>query len=396
MIGLKRRNNVNKNTFFNVLSQMVLTILSPVSPIVILVVGYWLNQFELNGLTEIFDTHFTLGCLVTWLIFSIVCTILEQKNKEQERKIDALNAANEEKARQLEVSSGIILHKYGDFGAFKRQQMFLEAMKIVVDNNQQINSAQLYTYTILPGGSNRQTRRIRLNGLIGYAKENVIVNNILQTYYNIKSWEQIQSIVNDWKLSADDQRSTREQKRAYDSFCNESIKLFSHIHNELRNKGKNTSYTLTEEDFSSYRILLLLYQMMNFDQSINTIQYLLSGDKDSKEEREVLQKFEEKLYNGKRTGILGSIILDNFFVFRHDRKGSSTKSGRLYISIPLQVLKQNYCVLFVINEDLEYVKDIENIYYKLKDQFVELIEDFLNKKNNKRYRILKIKDLTDD
>lgn len=394
----ERGNSVNKNTFFNILSQMVLTILSPVSPIVILVVGYWLNQFELNGLTDIFDTHFTLGCLVTWLIFSIVCTILEQENKEQKRKIDALNTANEEKARQLEVSSGIILHKYGDFAAFKHQQMFLEAMKIMVDNNQQINSAQLYTYTILPGGSNRQMRRIRVNGLIGYAKENVIVNNILQTYYSIKYWEQIQSIVDDWKLSVDDQRSTREQKRADNSFRNESMKLFSDIRNELRNKGKNTSYTLTEEDFGSYCILQLLYLMMLSGQyiSMDAIQYLLSSDKDSTEDREVLEKFEEKIYTVKRTSILGNIILDNCFILGHGRKGSSTNSGRLYISIPLQVLKQNYFVLFVLNENLEYGKDMENICSKLENQFTELIEDFLNKKINKRYRILKIRDLTDD
>lgn len=326
--------------------------LNPASPLLTLLVGWLLTLYAtVPGADLPYIVRFLLArktiivyAIFLWIFLACVYYYFSCKVKELEEKVLMQQASIQEKNSQLQHSAGIIMNKYGEFLGFKMHMMFQEALKEVVNNVDAIDSAQIYSYatSIKKLGISPQEVLIKLENITGYASENVDINQILQTYYHIdkKHYDRLQNIVHLWKKVANgisDDTSAATLEYDQDILQKEVIKLFEDIYHSFESVDKETVLQ-NEKLYNDYRILTLLYQIASDTNKVNSVSRLLPEEK---------AELEEFLNQGKRTGILGSILLDDTFIFRH--AGPSAKHGRIYVCFPFQCYEKEYCVLFTIS-----------------------------------------------
>lgn len=86
------------------------------------------------------------------------------------------------------------------------------------------------------------------------------------------------------------------------------------------------------------------------------------------------KEIEYYLLNGKRTGILSSILLEDTFMFKYTRN-SHKKDGRAYVCFPANIANQNYIIVFSIQTfDLDEYIDLEQEIDSLKSDFVNRLK----------------------
>lgn len=358
-------------------------LISPISPILTLAIG-WLLTLSVTVENEDFPQpinymiqhrNYIFICIFLWLLFTLLYQYHVNCINEERQKNQILQAQIKEKDRQLETSSGIILHKYGEFGEFKRNLMFREAMKQIVENSHLVDSAQLYSYTIL---SNQKKRvKIRVNAVTGFSGEGVVINSILQTYYELEKdvFDEIDFIVQKWKQleSKDVDMSWAERKLQGKIFTDRAMKLFDRLRNELRELKSIEELFEDEIYYNNYRVLTILYKLMTRVDDANKLPNLVydsTKPHDEKEQR--LKELEDELYKGKRTGVLGSILLKDIFMFRH--VGTSSKNGRTYVAFSIPIFYQNYCILFTVDTNqIEDSQQLRSICEKHREEFVKII-----------------------
>lgn len=381
------------NRIKRIVKTLIDLIVSPVSPVLTLAIGWLLTisvtttNTEFPFVINMMIQHRRILFLIVfvWLIFALAYQYHVNAIEEIRQENKILKAQITEKDRQLNTSSGIILNKFGEFERFKRIAMFEEAMKVIVDNSMIIESAQLYSYSILNHQKNKI--RIKLNSVAGYVQEEVVINNILQTYYELEKddYKKVRFIVELWKqlTSVNSNALSWEQiTLKSEAFIQNSTELFSKIKDKLRKI--NSQVELLEGDgeinYNNYRVLTVLYQLMNSTDSLNILPALLIEKDDSDVKRSQIEWLENELYKGKRTGLLGSILLEDVFMFRH--VGTSSKHGRLYIAFTLEISEQNYCILFTVAanqiDEISNSEQLRRECENLKAKFVENIRKMSN------------------
>lgn len=380
------------NRIKRIIKTLIDIAISPLSPVLTLAIGWILTISVTTANVEfphIINVMIENRKMLFWLVFGWLIVAFAYKfhvdtiaEIKQENAI--LKAKITEKDRQLNTSSGIILNKFGEFARFKRIAMFEEAMRVVVDNSLMVESAQLYSYSIL--NYQRNKIRIKLNAVAGYAQEGVVINNILQTYYELKKdvYERVRFIVELWKQVNNEALSWEQKNLKSTALVENSTSLFSELKRELREIGEPV--VLLEGNgeiyYNDYRVLTVLYQLMNSIDDLNVLTDLLTEkeDRDNLEKQTRIKNLEDELYKGKRTGLLGSIILEDVFMFRH--VGKSSKHGRLYIAFTLEISKQNYCILFTASasqvDELSSNEQLRRECEKLKVKFVEIMRNLSN------------------
>lgn len=369
---------LKNNPVGRVLQALVTLIFYPLSPCMILLVG-WILTLIVTDANESFPKpiywclihrQVLIFVLAIWFIIAFLIQYTSSRINDYKTKVSSLEEEIKEQKRLLNTSSGIILNKFGEFGRFKRIAMFEEAMKTIVDNSSMIDSAQLYQYSVLSEG--KKYTVIKLNSVSGYAQEGVVINSILQTYYKLKKddYNRFKDVLSIWKqliFSNRNNMSWNERERKNAIFADESMELFSDLKNVLNHIS---STDLHEDDgeiyYNTYRMLTVLYQLMNPSDDINRLPSLLSKT----------DGVESELHNGKRTGILGSILIEDSFMFRNT--GISSKNGRLYIAFTVEIFEQNYCILFTVGAtQMEYIRSKQQLKEeceRLKKRFVEIIQ----------------------
>lgn len=277
----------------------LLTLLNPISPISILIVGWLLtilvtqpNDKFPNFINSMIENSFTIFFfIIFWIIFAVIYS-------EQESKINFLTTENEnkdimirEKERQLNDSAGIILNRSGDFANFNRLLRFNEVLKDFTENNTIIECVQMYSY------STKRTDNIvniKVTFYSGYCSDGIDINNLAQCNYDI----------------------------------------------DYNDYARKLSITM----FDKNRLL----------------------GKDNEE-------LENYLLNGKRTGILNSILLEDIFMFKYTRN-SHKKDGRAYVAFPLKISMKNYiCVFSIHTLDLDKNIDLE---YEIKSLRQDIVKRF--------------------
>ena len=89
---------------------------------------------------------------------------------------------------------------------------------------------------------------------------------------------------------------------------------------------------------------------------------------------EQYKEIEYYLLNGKRTGILNSILLEDLFMFKYTRN-SHKKNGRAYVCFPINIVYQNYIVVFSLQtNDLDENIELEQEIEVLKRDFINRME----------------------
>ena len=201
----------------------------------------------------------------------------------------------------------------------------------------------------------------------GYVYDNIDINNLAQTYYELDyaDYNQLKDIVNIWKeLSTNSVTSIREKDALIETVVKGIEDLFKRYHSELH-KLTDVS-NVNNKHFTKYRILTLLIRLAR-RYSTTTIdnKNILGEDK---------KELEYYLLNGKRTGILSSILLEDTFMFKYTRN-SHKKDGRAYVCFPANIANQNYIFVFSIQTfDLDEYIDLEQEIDSLKSDFVNRLK----------------------
>lgn len=358
----------------NYIKNAILALLHPISPIVTLIVGWLLSVLVtepnekfpgfINSMIE--NPISILIFIIFWLIFTVIYTELQRKLEISEKEIVAKNETIREKEIQLNQTSGIVLNRSGDFANFNKILRYNDVLKGFVENNMLVESAQIYSYSI-----KRIDNKviIKVNYDSGYVYENIDINNLAQTYYELDyiDYNTIKDIIKTWKSLATNSVSTYREKDVLINYVVDEItKLFRKYHSDLINISDVSE--IEGKHFTEYRILTLLIRLTR-RQSATTFETnnILGNGK---------QNIEEYLLNGKRTGILNSILLEDTFMFKYTRN-SHKKNGRAYVGFHANITKQNYVIIFSIQtSDLDPYIDLEQEITNLKLDFISR----LNKK----------------
>ena len=358
-----------KKRIEDIAKNIIIVLLNPISPVVTLLIGWLLtvlvtqpsDRFPdfINYLIE--NPFVIIIFVIFWLIFSVIYT--EQKGEIQSLKneVKRKNTVIEEKERQLNSTAGVVLNRVGDFADFTKSLRFKDALIGFVNNNPLVECAQIYNYSIKRIG---EKIAIKVCYESGYAYEDIDINNIAQTYYEIeyKDYNSLKDIIKIWKeLSGDNNKGYREIDALTKCIVSEITEIFKKYHNNLLNISKIDE--IEHKHFTEYRILTLLLRLTRKLSTTTFDKYNILGD-----EKKDIENF---LLNGKRTGILNSILLEDTVMFKYTRN-SQRKNGRAYVSFHMNIANQNYIIIFSIQtNELDANTNLEHEITDLKNDFVK-------------------------
>lgn len=355
-----------------IIKNVILSLLNPISPIVTLLIG-WLLSILVTQPNENFP-HFLnfmienpiviMVFVVFWLIFSVVYTELESRIEKLKQEVGSKQEIIKEKEIQLNHTSGIILNRSGDFANFNRLLRFNEVLKGFTENNTIVECVQMYSYS---------TKRVEDKVVIkvvydcSFCSDGIDINNLAQCHYDINynDYNTLKNTIAIWKKLSSNVYYPFPEKDSMIKIVVDGINdIYRKYHNTL--KSLININEINNFHFTQYRIMTLLSRMARrqsvtmFDK--NTI---LGKDK---------EEIEDYLLNGKRTGILNSILLEDIFMFKYTRN-SHKKDGRAYVAFPINISMQNYiCVFSIQTLDLDKNIDLEHEIKSLRKDFVKRFE----------------------
>ena len=357
-----------------IVKNVIIALLNPVSPIVILAVGWLLTILVTSPQPDfprlinylIADKGAILLFLLFWLVFSVIYTEQVNRIRSLKETIELKDEIIKEKENQLNHTAGLVLNRSGDFARFSRQLRFQDALAGFVKNNILVESAQIYTYSI---------KRINRDVVIkvvydsAYVYDDVDINNLAQTYYELdySEYAQLKDIINMWKeLSINSVTSMREKDALIKEVVHGIETLFRNYFSELC--GLQDIKEIENKHFTKYRILTLLIRLARRYSTTTIDNKNILG--------EANKEIEYYLLNGKRTGILSSILLEDTFMFKYTRN-SCRKDGRAYVCFPANISNQNYIIVFSIQTfDLDEYIDLEQEIDNLKRDFVNRLNNY--------------------
>lgn len=211
-----------------------------------------------------------------------------------------------------------MLNRSGDFAKFNKALRFNDALFGFVQNNKLVESAQIFQYSI---------KRINNTVIIkviydsGYVFEDVDINNLAQTYYEFDylDYNKLCDIIKTWKkLSTDSTANYRELDILINYVVKEITELFKKYYDDLVNITDVSQ--IENKHFTEYRILTLLIRLARRLSTTTIDKKILGDDK---------EQIEDYLLNGKRTGILSSILLEDTFMFKYTRNSHKKTEERM-------------------------------------------------------------------
>ena len=354
------------NTFFNTI--MSPGICSGVGISIICTLGP-LNDRDDSAVIHFLYSNKEVLCLfcLLWIAFSF---ILDSLLKKKDDKIALLKEENaglqkviQQKNEQLNETHKILYNRYGEFARFANGVRFEEILKQFVDKKTIVDSAQIYRIT-----RNKEYSRIviTLNHVKGYCKAGLDINSLLQTNFVLKYdvYKMFRrGVFRKWnRLKYEDLKSW-EAAELYNEISVTAKEIASIIMKRMR---KIDCVGIVEDnDFSYYRLLSILSLILMGGDGIITFDEV-SMDKE----------INRYLRGGKRTGVLGAVLLEDIFIFSH--KGESKKNGRMYVSFYFEDMGNPYVTIFSFTPS--------NLSEKLgfKEEILELVDDFKSVLNEGR------------
>ena len=235
---------------------------------------------------------------------------------------------------------------------FARQLLFKSVLNEFVNGNPEIDSCQLYAYSLHRIGDDIN---IKICNQGGYCCENVEINSIMQSYYelNYSDYSKFQSIMNKWKLlrGLDDEFFTDAAEKVLTQLIELSDILISKLNklngvNDIKNIHFAEYRLLNIIIFLTKKLAVLQQNKANDNGQISSLSfegYVAHMKNPFGEEKKEVADYLE--YN-KRTGLMGSILTDEEFGFSYE--GQSEKCGRVYVCFPIDLFGVDTVVLFTI------------------------------------------------
>lgn len=243
----------------------VAMIFNPISPIIILVVDFFLNLFltgNIDGLHPfllVFVKHrWYIGLLlVLWLLVSCGYSAMKADLDFARENAKELDSALKRKDNQIDQSASIISNKYGEFAEFCKTIQFNKVLQGFVENNKEIDSAQLYTYSLK---QDKNQVIIKINFENGYVYEGVDINSILQSYYVLPKdiYNDFKNLILRWKELNMSNLSVISRRESSDKFAKEIMTLYDKC---IKNINK-----LTKKEYikNEHHNVYMVVQMQRF------------------------------------------------------------------------------------------------------------------------------------
>lgn len=294
-----------------------------------------------------------------WIAFSFIMDNLLNK------KDDNINALKEENAglqkviqqkdEQLKETHKILYYRYGEFAKYANGVRFEEILKQFVDKKTIVDSAQIYRIT-----RNKENSRIviTLNHVKGYCKAGLDINSLLQTKFVLKYdvYKKFRrGVFRKWNRLKNEDLKSWEAAELYHEISETAKDIADLI---LKRMKKIDCIGIVEDnDFSYYRLLSILSLILMGGDGLITFDEVSADD-----------NINRYLRRGKRTGVLGAILLEDVFIFSH--KGESKKNGRMYVSFYFEDMGSPYVTIFSFTPS--------NLSERLgfKEEILELVDDF--------------------
>ena len=207
-----------------------------------------------------------------------------------------------------------------------------KAVESVLSQFEYVESIQIYEYKFMPI---HKCEQIKIDFKTGIAKENIDINSVLQLYYNIpySIFKKI-SVFKKFQTKYRSEKHTEDRELANSAgkdLCSDIIESLNKL---------NSARDIGIFHYEMYRILSVIMPAIE-EKSCNSF---LSNE-----------EIERQLAGGKRTGLIGPIILNDVYVFKN--QNSNKKKDRLYMAFPLQK-DDNTIVLVSLNNNYFTDKDI--------------------------------------
>ncbi len=199
----------------------------------------------------------------------------------------------------------------------------------VVNNIEFVDSAQAYQYWVK---NDNDSKYIKVCYLAGSVDERIDINSIMQTYYYIPHGlgKKLKNIMSQYSNYIKESDATRklDYKERYKELGKEICESALSSLNKIESIDQIGKYHC-----ELYRITLRILSLIS-DEPIETIM----------KNREI----ENEIIHRRKTGILGSIIIPDSYVFKNQT--SSTKTNRIYLTFPYD-LKKGIVLLVSINHN---------------------------------------------
>lgn len=361
----KKEQRSEKNSLFfffvQAINSIIRLLLHPASllaPIVMGLIVTTITLVEPSNSTPpwikylITNKPYAIGIIVVWLIIALIFIYYDNQKTRLETRIEELSSMLEQQQNQVDQTTRLLSSKYGDFSMFARQLLFKSVLNEFVNGNPEIDSCQLYAYSLHRIGDDIN---IKICNQGGYCCENVEINSIMQSYYelNYSDYSKFQSIMNKWKLlrGLDDEFFTDAAEKVLTQLIELSDILISKLNklngvNDIKNIHFAEYRLLNIIIFLTKKLAVLQQNKANDNGQISSLSfegYVAHMKNPFGEEKKEVADYLE--YN-KRTGLMGSILTDEEFGFSYE--GQSEKCGRVYVCFPIDLFGVDTVVLFTI------------------------------------------------
>lgn len=293
-----------------------------------------------NGFINI-ETTWATVILISYIIISsaffFYSTVMD-KLKEKNEHIESLSKENAEHKRNLQDNASGLWKELKYLNKYKQHEILMNIMETFIKNNASVVSVQLYEYFFSQKNIFRVTE-VKINHIVGVAKEGQNQNAILQSYYTIHSF-----ILNAfYRARAAAELATRDFSKALHRFAVRYTR-------ELNSKKEDE---LTRHDVFLLGLLILALEKLDVYDDLR------------------ITKHDDALHKLQKNGILRGII-DNgeYYTFTYKSSGSmyNEKFTRTYLT--KKIIINGSQSIFVITAD---IPDHQDDLHKLGSQFSELL-----------------------
>lgn len=223
-------------------------------------------------------------------------------------------------------------------------------LKDLVDKNEYVESVQAYQYWYK---NDSESKYIKVCYITGSVDERIDINSIMQTHYYIpyslnKKLKYISELYDSY-LKATDPNTKDSFRTLYKaegkSFCETVL---------LSLNSLNTVDDIKKYHCELYQCALRVLSLIS-DKPIETI--LKNPD------------IENELIRRRKTGLLGSIIIHDTYIFKN--QSSSTKTNRVYCSFPYDTDKNIVLLISLSNDTMSNEKDIVEYCKGIRNEIVD-------------------------
>ena len=379
---INTRNTDKKHqTLWKNLFEVILTVLITVAiQFVLLIIEYWNNNKKFDGF---FSTKVNMlqSTMIVSLSVIVIVVISQKAISNRESTIIALNAKLAEIQRHLELGTKALYGKYGEIAKNNYVSMFRTLISSFIMDNELVESVQIYQYNAINknyhyGSRSYKQVAIKINYLIGMAKEGIDINALMQTYFEVdfSVFMDMQEIKQYYQKVLEYRSNTDsiEYKESKNCFIKISTKLLGNLLSKLHKIGNIQE--IRDKHFTYYRICNVLISLLSNIDSIKADVVQGTQSEILKDKPEI----EKVLISGKRTGILGSILTEDIYSFMNIKSGSY-KQKRVYLTNVINFKGEKFIVLITLppvdwSPKINWNRELS----KLMSEFGERYEDTIS------------------